>query len=262
MPVDLSHRVRTPLTSLRMEADALADPVAADRIGAGVDAVNRAVTEVIQQARRRGAPLVSIEVCADTGETAPADVGGSNGAFLAPATIQLELNDASPEDIFQRIVAQLPLERLRSLTLDELPLGAYGGRPYMPPEATWRELFARALDVRTLTVVGHVAEHLPAALHLGEGDDAVGLFPKLQHLTLDRVPVLTVSLVDSMEEDGDSFWVRGKWYESFVAALRTRADLGNRLERLSISGTDAITDCEVDELRRYVTYVVWDRRSA
>lgn len=52
---DLSHRVRTPLTSLRMEADALADPAAAERIGAGVDAVNRAVTEVIQQARRRGA---------------------------------------------------------------------------------------------------------------------------------------------------------------------------------------------------------------
>jgi signal transduction histidine kinase len=52
---DLSHRVRTPLTSLRMEADALADPAAAERIGSGVDAVNRAVTEVIQQARRRGA---------------------------------------------------------------------------------------------------------------------------------------------------------------------------------------------------------------
>lgn len=50
---DLSHRVRTPLTSLRMEAEAL-EPEAAERIGAGVDAVNRAVTEVIQQARRRG----------------------------------------------------------------------------------------------------------------------------------------------------------------------------------------------------------------
>lgn len=52
---DLSHRVRTPLTSLRMEVDALADPAARERIGTGVDAVNRAVTEVIQQARRRGA---------------------------------------------------------------------------------------------------------------------------------------------------------------------------------------------------------------
>jgi len=51
---DLSHRVRTPLTSLRMDADAIRDPEVAERIGTGVDAVNRAVTEVIQQARRRG----------------------------------------------------------------------------------------------------------------------------------------------------------------------------------------------------------------
>lgn len=51
---DLSHRLRTPLTSLRMEAESLS-PEVADRIGAGVDAVHRAVTDVIQQARRRGA---------------------------------------------------------------------------------------------------------------------------------------------------------------------------------------------------------------
>ncbi len=50
---DLSHRVRTPLTSLRMDAESL-EPAAAERITAGVDAVNRAVTEVIGQARRRG----------------------------------------------------------------------------------------------------------------------------------------------------------------------------------------------------------------
>jgi signal transduction histidine kinase len=37
-----------------MEAESL-DPEAADRIGAGVDAVNRAVSDVIQQARKRGA---------------------------------------------------------------------------------------------------------------------------------------------------------------------------------------------------------------
>jgi signal transduction histidine kinase len=50
---DLSHRVRTPLTSLRMEAESLSEEDS-ERIVAGVDAVNRAVTEVIQQARRRG----------------------------------------------------------------------------------------------------------------------------------------------------------------------------------------------------------------
>ena len=50
---DLSHRVRTPLTTLRMEAESLS-PSDASRIVAGVEAVNQAVTDVIQQARRRG----------------------------------------------------------------------------------------------------------------------------------------------------------------------------------------------------------------
>ncbi|MPZ79870.1 MAG: HAMP domain-containing protein [Actinophytocola sp.] len=51
---DLSHRVRTPLTTLRMDAESLSSSDA-ERIVVGVDAVNRAVTDVIQQARRRGA---------------------------------------------------------------------------------------------------------------------------------------------------------------------------------------------------------------
>ncbi|HWM59586.1 MAG TPA: HAMP domain-containing sensor histidine kinase [Pseudonocardia sp.] len=51
---DLAHRVRTPLTALRLDAEALADPDDAARIGAGVDGVQRAVTQAIEQARRRG----------------------------------------------------------------------------------------------------------------------------------------------------------------------------------------------------------------
>jgi signal transduction histidine kinase len=52
---DLSHRVRTPLTALRLDAEALPRPADAARIGAGVEAVQRAVTSVIDAARRRGA---------------------------------------------------------------------------------------------------------------------------------------------------------------------------------------------------------------
>lgn len=51
---DLSHRLRTPLTSLRLEAEALTDRDEAARIGAGVDSLERAVTGLILQARRRG----------------------------------------------------------------------------------------------------------------------------------------------------------------------------------------------------------------
>jgi len=51
---DLAHRVRTPLTALRLEAEALRDPEESARISAGVDGVQRAVTGAIEQARRRG----------------------------------------------------------------------------------------------------------------------------------------------------------------------------------------------------------------
>ena len=50
---DLSHRLRTPLTALRLEAEALADPDAAARVTGRVDAVEHAVTGLIRQARRR-----------------------------------------------------------------------------------------------------------------------------------------------------------------------------------------------------------------
>jgi signal transduction histidine kinase len=52
---DLSHRLRTPLTALRLEAESLRDPDESARVSAAADGVARAVTAVIQQARRRDA---------------------------------------------------------------------------------------------------------------------------------------------------------------------------------------------------------------
>jgi signal transduction histidine kinase len=51
---DLSHRLRTPLTALRLETESLRDPDEAARIAARVDVVERAVTQAIQDARRPG----------------------------------------------------------------------------------------------------------------------------------------------------------------------------------------------------------------
>jgi signal transduction histidine kinase len=52
---DISHRLRTPLTALRLEAEALPDGPRSHRIVEGVDALERAVTQVIADARSRGA---------------------------------------------------------------------------------------------------------------------------------------------------------------------------------------------------------------
>lgn len=49
---DISHRLRTPVTALRLNADSLRDPDEASRIGADVDALERMVDEVIREARR------------------------------------------------------------------------------------------------------------------------------------------------------------------------------------------------------------------
>ncbi len=49
---DLSHRLRTPLTALRLDAEALRDPVDAERVGAHVSALERMLTNVIHAARR------------------------------------------------------------------------------------------------------------------------------------------------------------------------------------------------------------------
>jgi signal transduction histidine kinase len=49
---DLSHRLRTPLTALRIDAEAVADPESRERLGEGVDAVEGAVNEIIREQRR------------------------------------------------------------------------------------------------------------------------------------------------------------------------------------------------------------------
>lgn len=49
---DLSHRLRTPLTALRLDAEALRSPDEAERIGGHVTALERTLTAVIRAARR------------------------------------------------------------------------------------------------------------------------------------------------------------------------------------------------------------------
>jgi signal transduction histidine kinase len=49
---DLSHRLRTPLTVLRLDSEGLRDPEEAARVGASVAAVERTVDQVIREARR------------------------------------------------------------------------------------------------------------------------------------------------------------------------------------------------------------------
>lgn len=49
---DLSHRLRTPLTALRLDAESLDDPAESARVSEDLDSLTRTVDEVIHEARR------------------------------------------------------------------------------------------------------------------------------------------------------------------------------------------------------------------
>jgi signal transduction histidine kinase len=78
LAADLSHRLRTPLTVLRLDAEGLADAEEARRLADDVDELERAVTGVIRQARR---PAQEELVVA---ETDAAKVAADRLAFWAP----------------------------------------------------------------------------------------------------------------------------------------------------------------------------------
>ena len=67
---DMSHRLRTPMTALRLDAESLRDPAEAERIGAHVSALERMLTAVIRAARRpqREGRLPSCDATAVVGD--------------------------------------------------------------------------------------------------------------------------------------------------------------------------------------------------
>ncbi|WBB47386.1 HAMP domain-containing sensor histidine kinase [Verrucosispora sp. WMMA2044] len=135
---DLSHRLRTPLTALRLEAESLRDPQDAARVIDAVDGLERAVTGLIRQARWR----------------APTD-----GAVVADAAATVADRVA-----FWSVLAE---ETGRAVDLD-LALGPV-------PVAVAADELAAALDALLGNVFAHTPDGTPFAVRLRAAGDQVVL---------------------------------------------------------------------------------------
>ncbi|MCR6487991.1 HAMP domain-containing histidine kinase [Amycolatopsis sp. OK19-0408] len=128
---DISHRLRTPLTVLRLDAESLADPAEAERITAHAESLERQVTALIDQARAR--------------DSAP---GSCDAAAVVRARAE-----------FWSVLAQ-DQDRAVTLALDDGPLPVAVGEPEL----------AAALDALLGNVFAHTPEGTAYAIRLTATD--------------------------------------------------------------------------------------------
>jgi signal transduction histidine kinase len=161
---DLSHRLRTPLTVLRLEAESLSDPHEGARVTAAADALERAVSGVIRQARRR------------------AEEGGAESGRCDAAAVVAERAE------FWTALAE---DTERDLTVElapgPLPVGLAG------------EELAAAVDALLGNVFAHTPDGTAFAVHLEPARPAGALL-----VVADRGPGVPAGLVRRGESGGDS----------------------------------------------------------
>jgi len=133
---DLSHRLRTPLTVLRLDAEGLDNPAEARRLADSVDELERAVTGVIRQARR---PVEADIVAAATDA---AKIAEDRLAFWAPLA-------EDQERPFEFVGVDEPAPTTVAVSADELEaaLDALLGNVFAhTPEGTAFRVEVRALS--------------------------------------------------------------------------------------------------------------------
>jgi len=137
---DLSHRLRTPVTALRLDAEAVTDPGLAQRLGEHITVLQRTVDAIVREARR---PVRT-------------DLAPSCDA-TATVTRRVEFWRALAEDQGRTMVERLPDRAL------PVPLAA--------------EDLANLVDVIVDNVFAHTPEGtmMRIDLHPGEGGDGVVL---------------------------------------------------------------------------------------
>jgi signal transduction histidine kinase len=133
---DLSHRLRTPLTALRLDAEALRDPADAERVGTHVTQLERMLTAVIHAARRpqREGRMPSCDAQEVVRERVSFwspladDQGRTDTVALpdAPLPVRCSAEDlaAALDALLENVIAHTPEGTDFAVTLAPTPIGA------------------------------------------------------------------------------------------------------------------------------------------
>ncbi|HZC70065.1 MAG TPA: HAMP domain-containing sensor histidine kinase [Jatrophihabitans sp.] len=180
---DLSHRLRTPLTALRLDAEALADPADAERVGGHVGELERLLTAVIRAARRpeREGRLPSCDATAVVGDRVAfwsaltEDQERSSTVQLpgAPLVVRAAAEDlaAAVDALLENVVAHTPEGTAFAVRLAAVDGGARlevsDGGPGLPSDAPERGRSDRGSSGLGLDIARRCAEASGGSMTLG-----------------------------------------------------------------------------------------------
>jgi signal transduction histidine kinase len=151
---DLSHRLRTPLTALRLDAEALRNPDEAERVGAHVSTLERMLTAIIRAARRSeregripacdATAVVADRVAFWSALTEEQNRAAAVSLPPGPLPVRAAAEDlaAAVDALLENVVAHTPEGTPFSVLLAPAPEGAVleiaDAGPGIPPDAELR----------------------------------------------------------------------------------------------------------------------------
>jgi signal transduction histidine kinase len=181
---NLAHRLRTPLTALRLDVDALTDAREQTRLSAGVETLRREVDELIRTARRPlrsgvhpRADLAAVVaeragfwsvLAEDSGRRLEVDTPGEELPVAVPEADLAAALDALLDNVFSHTPDGTPLRVAATRTPDGAVLVVEDGGPGFDPTSLQRGVSAGSTGLG-LDIARRTAEAAGGTLGLGSG---------------------------------------------------------------------------------------------